>query len=111
MTGTRSLADDFTGPRAYLKEGGNIEMSEPMTVNEASVKLMKAYAHDDDPKMVVVYVIDATGHPVFTALRNHAGKWAHADVTLGALADDYHLILDYDEVTALVTDARKSLSD
>jgi hypothetical protein len=104
------LADDFTGPMAYLKEGG-IEMSKLMTVNEASVKPLTAYAHDDDPKMVVVYVVDATGHPVFTALRNHAGKWTHAAVTIGDLENDYHLILDYDEVNALVTDARKSLSD
>lgn len=81
-----------------------------MSTNEASLKAMKAYAHDDDPTAAVVYVIDASGSPVFTALRNHARKWAHADVKLGDVAEDYHLILDFDEVKALVTDAKKSLS-
>jgi hypothetical protein len=79
-----------------------------MTVNEASIKTMKAYSYDD--LSVVVYVIDATGKTVFTALRDRNKVWKHADVTVNDL-NDYSLILDYAEVERLVTEAKKSLSD
>jgi hypothetical protein len=86
-------------------------MAELMTVIEASHKSMKAYAFDDDPKMIVVYVLDMSGSPVFAAIRNYAGKWKHAEnITFGDLEADYHLILDFDKVKALVTEAKKSLS-
>ena len=79
-----------------------------MTVNEASTKKLKAYSYDD--LSVVVYVIDASGKVVFTALRDHNKVWKHASVTVGDLTD-YSLVLDYAEVERLVTEAKTSLSD
>jgi hypothetical protein len=82
-----------------------------MTMEEASFKKLKAYKHDNDADEIVVYVIDNSGEVVFTALRDYKRVWhLKPDVTVGDLADDYSLILDYAEVGRLVAEAKTSLS-
>ena len=84
-----------------------------MTVEEAHLKKLMAYKPDDanDDAPIVVYVIDNSGEVVFTALRDYKRVWhLSPDVTVGDLADDYSLILDYAKVERLVAEAKISLS-
>jgi hypothetical protein len=90
-----------------------------MSVAEAAAKPMTAYIADNGSG--VVYVIDNSrmtatpdkngSYGAFVAMRrNEHGKWEFAPDLTDATLADYSLILDYDKVQALVTEARTSLS-
>jgi hypothetical protein len=90
-----------------------------MSVDEAAAKPMTAYTADNGSG--VIYVIDNSRmtttpdkngrYGVFVAMRrNEDGKWELAPDLTDSTLTDYSLILDYDKVQALVTEARTSLS-
>src|SRR5260370_14146055 len=91
-------------------------MTANITGTEAAQKPMRAYIDDDGAG--VIYVIDysqSTNAPGpegnygnFVAKRGLDDKWRRASVTDGILQECYHLILDYDEVGRLVTEARSA---
>jgi len=94
-------------------------MSPLMTVNEAAMKEKTAYTADSGSG--VIYVIDKSEitdtpdkngkYGVFVAMRRNAGGvWELAPDLTDNVLTDYSLILDYDEVESLVTEARTSLS-